>query len=473
MTAGRLVIPALRWREETGFEHEESLIARALEFGAGGFILFGGTTAAVRAVADRLRREAGRPLLIAADLERGAGQQVIGLAELPPPLALASLDEPAVVRGAGLLTAAEALSVGVNWVLAPVADLDLEPENPIVQTRSFGADPARVAEAVANWIAGCEAGGALACAKHFPGHGRTRHDSHDVLPAVTAGATALRQADLVPFRAAVEAGVSSIMTAHVAYPGLDPSGLPATLSAPILGLLRNELGFDGLIVTDALMMEGSRGGRSPVAAAVEALRAGVDLLLYPDDPVGVAEALSMLAQSRGAEARRIEESLERVERAARRGEANLLPDVEVHAGSSEALGDWLVSRGLARGELGPLTAPLELVIVDDDAGGKYPPSSSTSAVAEALAALGVPTGPGGSKVVLAFAEPRASKGRAGFGSGALDRLAGIAADAALVVVFGHPRLAASVPEGPPVLVAWHRQRLMQRAVARFLAERLG
>ncbi|HEX9164911.1 MAG TPA: glycoside hydrolase family 3 N-terminal domain-containing protein [Gemmatimonadales bacterium] len=473
MTAGRLVIPALRWSNETGFSHEEPLIASALEFGAGGFILFGGTADAVRTLAARLRREAGRPILVAADLERGAGQQVAGLAELPPPLALESLGEPAVIRGAGLLTAAEALSVGVNWVLAPVADLDLEPDNPIVQTRSFGADPDRTAAAVANWIAGCEAGGALACAKHFPGHGRTRVDSHDALPVVEASAAVLRATDLVPFRAAVQAGVSSVMTSHVAYPALDPSGLPATLSAPIVAMLRHQLGFEGLIVTDAMMMEGSRGGRTPVQAAVDALVAGVDLLLYPDDPVAVAEALSRMAQQGGAGGRRIEEALDRVERAARRGEANLLPDVEIHAGSSEALGDWLVARPLAHGELGPISAPLELVTIDDDAGQRYPPSSPTTAVAEALTALGVPLGEGGSRVVLAFGEPRASKGRAGFGPATRQRLAETARDAALVVVFGHPRLAAAVPAGPPVLVAWHRQRLMQRAVARFLAERLA
>jgi beta-glucosidase-like glycosyl hydrolase len=473
MSTGRLVIPALRWREATGFEHEEPLIAKALEFGAGGFILFGGTEESVRALTGRLRREAGRPLLIAADLERGAGQQVTGLAELPPPAALASLGEPAVIRGAGLLTAAEALSVGINWVLAPVADLDLEPENPIVQTRAFSSDPAQAADAVANWIAGCEAGGALACAKHFPGHGRTRVDSHDTLPVVDASAQVLRQSDLVPFRAAVAAGVSSVMTSHVAYPSLDPSGAPATLSAPILGLLRSELGFTGLIVTDALMMEGSRGGRTPGRAALDAVAAGVDALLYPDDPPAVAEALSRAAQTDAALGRRIEEALDRLERAAARAEANLLPDVEVRAGSSEALGDWLVARPLARGEVGSLAGPLELVTIDDDEGGRYPPSSPVTEVAGTLRRLGAPLGPGGDRVVLAFAEPRASKGRAGFGPAARARLDEASRGAALVVVFGHPRLAEEVPGGPPVLVAWHRQRLMQRAVARLLAGRLA
>ncbi|MEK6597455.1 MAG: glycoside hydrolase family 3 N-terminal domain-containing protein, partial [Gemmatimonadota bacterium] len=185
MNPARLVFPALRWTAETGFQHEMAVARAALEWGAGGFILFGGTTDAVRELTTTLRREAGRPLLIAADLERGAGQQVRGLADLPPPLALSAIHDPAVIRGAGLLTGLQARSVGINWVLAPVADLDLEPENPIVQSRAFGDDPAQVSNAVADWIAGCEASGVLACAKHFPGHGRTRTDSHDVCPVVT------------------------------------------------------------------------------------------------------------------------------------------------------------------------------------------------------------------------------------------------------------------------------------------------
>lgn len=473
MTAGRLVIPALRWHADTGFAHEESRIGEALAFGAGGFIFFGGTADAVRSLTERIRRDAGRPLLFAADLERGAGQQVAGLAELPPPLALASLGEPALIRGAGLLTAVEAQGVGINWVFAPVADLDLEPDNPIVQSRSFGAHPTAVAECVAAWVAGCEGGGALACAKHFPGHGRTQRDSHDELPTVTASADTLRATDLVPFRAAIEAGVSSIMTAHVAYPALDPSGAPATLSAPILRLLREELGFTGLVVTDALMMEGGRAGRRPEEAALDALRAGVDLLLYPDHPVAVAEALSRRAQEDRELAGRVEDALARFDAVARQAEANRFPVPDVHPGSPSALGDWLLSRGLVRGDLGPLRAPLELVVVDDDEGQRYPPSSPPDHVAVTLRARGVPLGPGGSRVLLVFGEPRASKGRAGLGPVSLARLAPECPAADLVVVFGHPRLVAQVPAGPPVLLAWHRQRLMQEAAASFLLGRLG
>ncbi len=472
MTSGRLVFPALRWRPDTGFGHEAGLIDSALEFGAGGFILFGGTSDAVFELTQGLRRDAGRPLLIAADLERGPGQQVAGLDELPPPRALASLNDPAVLRGAGVLTALEALSVGINWILAPVADLDIEAENPIVQTRAFGTDPAQVAAAVAAWIVGCEAAGALACAKHFPGHGRTRRDSHEEVPIVTAEAELLWRTDLQPFRAAVLAGVSSVMTAHVAYPALDPSGAPATFSAPILGVLREELGFGGVIASDALMMEGARAGRTPEDAALAALSAGVDLLLYPDDPARVAAALDRSAASDSAIAGRVAQSLERYQAALEAAPVDEQPERLPAAGSSVAAADWLLSAPLLRGEAPRLTQPLDLIVVDDDQGGRWP-ASPNHWVKEALAVRGVGLGPGGSKVVLAFAEPRASKGRAGFGPESRAVLAREAPGAAQIILFAHPRLLAELPGEAPVLLAWHRQRLMQEAAARWLGERLG
>ena len=178
MNAARLVMPALRWNDLSGFRHEDQLIASALEVGVGGFIIFGGTAEAVRELTAKLIRDAGRHLLIASDLERGAGQQFDGLTQLPPPRALAALDQLSVTRWAGAMTAREARAIGVNWVFAPVADLDLLPSNPIVQTRAFAAEPELASRHVAAWIEGCQGQGALACAKHYPGHGRTSADSH-------------------------------------------------------------------------------------------------------------------------------------------------------------------------------------------------------------------------------------------------------------------------------------------------------
>ncbi len=472
LQTGRLILPALRWRPDGGFAHEAGAIAEALDLGAGGFIIFGGTVEAVRRLTADLLRRAERPLLVASDLERGPGQQVAGLTEFPPPAALAALDDPAVTRWAGAVTAQEARAVGINWIFAPVADLDVLPENPIVQTRAFGADPARVATLVRNWIEGCQGSGALACAKHYPGHGRTAVDSHVALPLVAASAATLRATDLVPFAVAVECGVASLMTAHVAYTGLDASGLPATLSRAILGVLRGEMKFDGLVVTDALIMDGALVGRRESDAAVEAVVAGVDLLLYPKDPRRVREALEAALVSGALARTRLEEALGRYERALVTATAPTPPVTRGPYESADALADALLEQGMLKGSAPRLVAPLDLVVVDDDVGGPYPPSPGDW-TEKALGAELVGRYDGGSRVVLVFAEPRAWKGRPGFGPESRDALANSAPNADLVVLFGHPRLLDDLPTDAPVLLAWHRQRLMQEAVARWLRRRLG
>ena len=469
---GRLILPALRAGPGGTFGHEAGVIADALDLGVGGFILFGGHAESVRRLTTDLTRRAERPLLLAADLERGAGQQIEGLTEFPPPLALAALGDPAVARWAGAVTAQEARAVGINWVFAPVADLDVLAENPIVQTRAFGDDPHRVATLVRNWIEGCQGAGSLACAKHYPGHGRTAADSHITLPAVEAGRDALTDGDLVPFAVAVESGVAAVMTAHVAYPALDPTGLPATLSRPILDGLRRTLGFDGLVVTDALIMDGALTGRRESDAAVQAIQAGVDLLLYPKDPRRIRDALAGAVESGALARERMAEALRRYQRAVAVATRPTPPVRRGPFDSADGLADALLRQGMLRGDAPALAGPLDLVVVDDDLGGPYPPSPSDW-VAKALGPELASRYTGGARVVLVFAEPRGWKGRAGFGASAREALASYAAEADLIVLFGHPRLVEEIPSDAPVLLAWHRQRLMQEAVARWLRARLS
>jgi hypothetical protein len=370
------------------------------------------------------------------------------------------------------VTAQEARAVGINWVFAPVADLDVLADNPIVQTRAFGADPNRVASLVRSWIEGCQAAGALACAKHFPGHGRTTVDSHIALPVVADRAETLRDGDLLPFAIAVESGVASVMTAHVAYPALDPSGLPATLSRPIMTELRGPLGYDGLVVTDALIMDGALVGRRESDAAVEAVAAGVDLLLYPNDPRRVRDALDEALASGALPAARLAEALARYERALAAATRPTPPVTRGPFDSAGALADALLEQGMLRGAPPALHGPLDLVVVDDDLGGPYPPGPSDW-TERMLGASGVARYGGGSRVVLAFAEPRAWKGRPGFGPRSREALASAVPGAELIVLFGHPRLLAELPTDAPVLLAWHRQRLMQEAVGRWLGGRVG
>ncbi len=468
---GRLILPALRWRAETGFGHEAAAIADALDVGVGGFILFGGTVESVRRLTADLIRRAERPLLIASDLERGAGQQVNGLTEFPPPAALAALGDAAVVRWAGAVTAQEARAVGINWVFAPVADLDLLPENPIVQTRAFGADPTRVATYVRSWIEGCQGAGALACAKHFPGHGRTTVDSHLALPVVDASEASLRDTDLVPFAVAVESGVATLMTAHVAYPDLDPSrrGGHALPSDP-----------RPLAHRDGIRRAGGHGrahhGRCARGAAGVGCRGRSGL--GRSGPAALSEGSATGARGagpgpgRGSLAEpRVKEALRRYERALAVATAPTPPVTRGPFESAAALADELLAQGMLRGAPPKLSGPVDLVVVDDDVGGPYPPGPSDW-TEQALGPQLVSRYDGGSRVVLVFSEPRAWKGRSGFGAAARDALANSAARADLIVLFGHPRLLEEIPSDAPVLLAWHRQRLMQEAVGRWIRRRL-
>jgi len=462
-----LVLPAIRWDADRGFAPALPAAEAALSLGVGGFILFGGERAAVQRLTRELAAAAPHPLLFASDFERGAGQQVRGLAALPPAQAVAALGDDAVAEAAAI-TAREARDVGVNWALAPVVDLDAEAANPIVQTRAFGAEAPRVAAAGARWIAACQEQGVLACAKHFPGHGRTTADSHAELPAVTAGREAL-EADLLPYRRAIEAGVWSVMTAHVAYPALDRTGVAATFSRPILdGVLRRELGFDGLVVTDALIMEGALTGGGEAAGAVRALGAGCDLLLYPKDVEGVVAALERAAAGGDLAADAVDEALARRAAAVARAAApRTLSDAELARdrarGAALALG---AVRWLRGGRPRPPSA-VELVVVDDDAGGPYPTPPRT-AVAEALAARGVRVGAGGERVVLVFCDVRSWKGRSTLSPESRRALAAASARPATTLLFAHPRLAAEVPGTGPVLCAWSGETLMQQAAAEAL-----
>jgi hypothetical protein len=292
-------------------------------------------------------------------------------------------------------------------------------------------------------------------------------DSHITLPVVSAEAETIRTSDLYPFAVAVESGVASVMTAHVAYPALDASGLPATLSRDILGHLRKRMKFDGLVVTDALIMDGALVGRRESDAAVEAIQAGVDLLLYPNDPRRVRDSLVQALAGGTLPASRFDEAIGRYQRALTVATGPTPPVSRGPFDSAEQLADALLEQGMLRGSVPKLTAPLDLLLVDDDVGGPYPPSPSDWTQAALDSGL-VDRYGGGSRVVLAFAEPRAWKGRSGFSAVSRDALASYAPDADLIVLFGHPRLLKELPSDAPVLLAWHRQRLMQEGVARWL-----
>jgi beta-N-acetylhexosaminidase len=268
---------------------------------------------ALAAFLNRMQRIAGVPLLVGGDFERGVSMRVEGTTVFPHAMAFGATGDPAFSRFEGEVTAREARALGFHWVYYPVADVNNNPDNPILNIRSFGEDPGEVAAQVTAFIEGAHSDKrnfVLATAKHFPGHGDTDVDSHMSLATNNADRARLERLELAPFRAAIAAGVDSIMTAHIAVPALAPPDLPATLSPAILtDLLRNEMGFQGLVVTDALDMGGIAKGFGGAEAAVRALEAGADVLLMPLDPEAALKAVVAAVESGRLTRRRIQESV--------------------------------------------------------------------------------------------------------------------------------------------------------------------
>jgi beta-N-acetylhexosaminidase len=271
---------------------------------------------ALAAFLNRVQRVAKVPLLVGADFERGASMRVANTTMFPHAMAFGAAGDPALSRFEGQVTAREARALGVHWVYYPVADVNINPDNPVLNIRSFGEDPHAVAAQVAAFIEGAHSDPrnyVLTTAKHFPGHGDTSVDSHLDLATIPASRERLESVELVPFRAAIAAGTDAVMTAHLAVPALAPADLPATLSPAILtGLLREELGFKGLVITDALEMGGIVKAFSPGDAAVRAILAGADTLLMPPDPEAAIRAVVAAVEDGRIPRRRIDESVVKI-----------------------------------------------------------------------------------------------------------------------------------------------------------------
>jgi beta-N-acetylhexosaminidase len=249
----------------------------------GGVVLFAGNVYESAILLNDLQSLSKLPLLAAADFERGASFRISETTSFPWAMALGATGSEQLAYQQGMITAQESRALGVHWIFAPVVDVNNNPNNPVINIRSFGEDPMLVARLGAAFIRGAKKGGVLTAAKHFPGHGDTATDSHIGLPVVQSDLTRLKSVELIPFKSAVEAGVDAIMTAHVAVPQVTGQPkLPATLSSAILSdLLRNSLKFKGLVVTDALEMGAITNRYWSGLAAVRALQAGADILLLP------------------------------------------------------------------------------------------------------------------------------------------------------------------------------------------------
>jgi beta-N-acetylhexosaminidase len=314
----------------------QNLLHHVRDNHVGGFIWFVSNVYET-ALLNRKLNEASRvPLLISADLEAGVGMRFADTTFWPTAMAVAATGDPSLAEEEGRVVAREARAIGVNHMLAPVADINVDADNPVINARSFGEDAADVSRFVTAFIRGVQSEHVLACAKHFPGHGNTHVDSHRALPVLDVTRERLESVELVPFRAAIAAGVKSVMTGHLSVPAIDntpapvregisnPYGtsaeevtrngtLPATVSPRLLnGLLRGELGFDGLVVTDAFDMGGLAEHFDAGEAAVRAIEAGNDqILMSLDTDAAIAAVKAAVASGRISEAR-IDESVRRI-----------------------------------------------------------------------------------------------------------------------------------------------------------------
>ena len=302
-------------------------------YGTAGSRATKGDALAIAALLNRLQRASALPLLFTADFEGGAGFIVAGATRLPRAMAIGATRDAGLAERAGRLAAGEGRALGVHVDYYPVVDVNVNPLNPVINVRSFGEDPELVARMATAYLRGIQQGGMLATAKHFPGHGDTAVDTHLDLAVVEHPRSRLDAVELVPFRAAIAAGVDAVMSSHIHLPALDPTeGLPATLSRPILtGLLRQELGFPGLVFTDSMSMHAISRRFPPDRAAAMAVQAGADIVLESPDPEAALRGIREATERGEIPMEQLERSVERILKAKARLGLHRTRTVDVEA----------------------------------------------------------------------------------------------------------------------------------------------
>lgn len=288
------------------------------EVGVGGIILLGGSAAEVALKNQQMQSWAEIPLLICADIEEGIGQRFPGATWFAPPMALSGVAQQDLAKAVtlaeqmGATIAAEALAIGLNWILTPTVDVNNNPNNPVINVRAFGETPEIVSELTSAYIRGAQKFPVLTTAKHFPGHGDTAIDSHLDLPVIEHAIAHLEAVELAPFQRAIATGVDSVMSAHLNVPALDPNH-PTTFSRKVMtDLLRGQMGFEGLVVTDALVMGAIVDRYGNAEAAIQSVEAGVDVLMMPSDAEGAIAAICEAVAAGRLSRSQIEASVQRI-----------------------------------------------------------------------------------------------------------------------------------------------------------------
>ncbi len=280
----------------------------------GGLAIYRGDVYETAHMMNSLQASSDIPLLIAANLEKGLGNQMEGATLFPPVMSIGATGSEELSYQMGKITALEARAVGIHMAYFPVVDVNINPDNPIINTRSFGENPKDVGRLAAAYIKGCQEYGLIATAKHFPGHGDTEQDSHNALATVQADMNRMTTVELYPFQMAIDVEVHAVMSAHISIPVLDPTpNLPATLSKPIMtDYLRGKMGFRGLIVSDSMGMGGITTLYPQDKAAVLAVNAGVDIILLTPEPEIVLFSLVEAVKSGQISEARIDDSVKRI-----------------------------------------------------------------------------------------------------------------------------------------------------------------
>ncbi len=450
---------------------ERERARRLARAGVGGICFFYGVRDELAPLTNELQREAaaaGRaPLLLASDYEHGVGHQVQGSVVLPTNMAVGATRSDDLAALKGRMTALEARALGVPWVLAPVVDVNANPKNPIINTRSFGEEPALVTRLARAYVEGLRAGGALSCAKHFPGHGDVTADSHIELPALDHTLERLRATELLPYKTV---GADSVMVAHLVVKALDPER-PASLSPRAIELLRGEVGFDGLVCTDALMMGGITKFSSEDEAVVLAAQAGCDVLLYPVDPERAIDTLVQAVRAGRVSEEHVARANARIRAAKekagllREGGAapqvsGALPDRAEQEDAARRIAEAAVT--LVRGELP--RGPVSVVKVTD--------ASARGDLGVFERTLSLPVREGAAECLVAvFFKQKAFAGKTGLDGPLVEqvRAARRAHRRVTVVSFGSPYVIHHFPEVDGYVCAYSEDAASQRAAARALS----
>jgi beta-N-acetylhexosaminidase len=513
--AAQLVMPRIGGEYVAdGTAAHERMLHWVQDLGIGGVIVTVGPPLEMAAKLNMLQAHAPIPLLVTADMEHGPGQVLNagtilpyglengGGTRFPPLMALGATGDERYAYELGRITALEARAAGVHVTFAPVVDVNNNPANPIINTRSYGADPAAVGRMATAHIRGLQEHGLLATAKHFPGHGDTGTDSHIQLPYIQVDRARVDAVELPPYRAAFAAGVAGVMSAHIAFPALTGDSVPATLSRPLLTtLLRDELDFDGLVFTDALDMGAIVEGWGSGTAAVMALQAGADVLLQmmPDDVATVIDAIVHAVERGDLDAGRIDASVLRVLGAKQR--LGLPTDAQVdmleiprrvgipgHLQVAAAAAQRSITAVRDRQGLLPLRGSTFVIVYAADrdpfagrafqrelsAGAHAVESVTIDARTDAalLADIGVRAGGADVVVFAPFISVAAGKTSLAVAPRVADLVNDIAARQPLVLTsFGTPYILDQFPDAGTFVLAWAQWDPLQRAAARALLGR--